>query len=108
LYYTSRSHLELSQALEQYTTQNTRLATVLLDREAIASGAVQQGEPWKYYDVGHGFCTHDFFETCPHRIACARCASYVPKASSVPQLQQAHDNLAIPKNNGVCGCLGLA
>lgn len=93
LYYTTRSHLELSRAIEQYTTQNTRLATVLVDREAIASGAVQHGEPWKYYDVGHGFCTHDFFETCPHRIACARCASYVPKASSVPQLQQAHDNL---------------
>lgn len=93
LYYTTRSHLELSQAIDQYTTQNTRLATVLIDREAIASGAVPQGQPWKYYDVGHGFCTHDFFETCPHRIACARCASYVPKASSMPQLQQAHDNL---------------
>lgn len=70
-----------------------RLANVLVDRATVASGATQRGEPWKYYDVGHGFCTHDFFETCPHRIACARCASYVPKTSSRPHLQQAQKNL---------------
>lgn len=93
LHYTTRTHLELSQALEQYTVQNTRLATVLVDREAVANGAAAQGQPWKYYDVGHGYCTHDFFETCAHRIACARCASYVPKSSSIPQLQQTHHNL---------------
>ena len=92
-YYTTRTHLELSQAIEQYTSQNMRLASVLVDRTAVASGATQRGEPWKYYDVGHGFCTHDFFETCPHRIACARCASYVPKTSSSPHLQQAQKNL---------------
>lgn len=93
LHYTTRTHLELSQALEQYTARNTRLATVLVDRDAVASGATLRGEPWKYYDLGHGYCTHDFFETCPHRIACARCTSYVTKASSRPQLQEASRNL---------------
>lgn len=93
MHYTVRTHLELSRAVEQHTTQQTRLVSVLVDRDAVASGAVKRGEPWKYYDVGHGYCTHDFFETCPHRIACARCSSYQPKASSRPQLEEATHNL---------------
>lgn len=87
MHYTVRTHLKLSLAVEQHTTQQTRLVSVLVDRDAVASGTVRRGEPWKYYDVGHGYCTHDFFETCPHRIACARCSSYQPKASSRPQLE---------------------
>lgn len=93
LHYTSRAPLEMSHHLERYGTHNTRLMTVLVDREAVQNGHAARGEPWKYYDVGHGYCTHDFFETCPHRIACAKCASYVPKNSSYPQLQEAKYNL---------------
>jgi hypothetical protein len=43
--------------------------------------------------LGHGFCTYTFFEQCPHRIACARCDFYTPKASSTGQLLEAKDNL---------------
>jgi hypothetical protein len=36
----------------------------------------------------HGFCTHTYFETCPHRMdrmACARCPFYLPKDSCYGQ-----------------------
>jgi hypothetical protein len=29
-----------------------------------------------------GYCTYDFFEQCPHRMACAKCDFYMPKESS--------------------------
>jgi integrase len=93
MHYTVRTHLELSQAVERHTIQQTRLVAVLVDREAITNGETAQGEPWKYYDVGHGYCTYDFFETCPHRMACARCTAYVPKDSSLPQFRQMRQNL---------------
>jgi hypothetical protein len=59
---------------------------VLIDRESILSGASAAGEPWKYYDLGDGFCTYDFFARCPHRLACARCPFYLPKDSGKGQL----------------------
>jgi integrase len=93
MHYTARPHLELSRAVERHTVQQTRLVAVLVDREAVVSGKTAQGEPWKYYDVGHGYCTYDFFETCPHRVACARCTAYVPKADSHPQLTGMRRNL---------------
>jgi integrase len=93
LHYTARTHLELSRAVQRHTVEQTRLVAVLVDREAVASGGTAQGEPWKYYDVGHGYCTYDFFETCPHRVACARCTAYVPKADSHPQLTGMRRNL---------------
>ena len=39
-------------------------------------------EPWKYYDLGYGYCTYDFFEQCQHRMACAKCDFYMPKEST--------------------------
>lgn len=93
LHYTSRSPLELSQTLEQYATRAMRLATVLVDRQAVETGDAARGAPWKFYDVGPGYCTNDFFETCPHRIACARCASYVPKHSATAQWQETQSHL---------------
>ncbi|MFJ2378713.1 tyrosine-type recombinase/integrase [Streptomyces sp. NPDC087769] len=72
---------------------NTRTIEVLVDREAVASGAAAAGEPWQHYDLGHGFCTYSFFEQCPHRMACARCDFYTPKQSSKGQLLEAKDNL---------------
>jgi hypothetical protein len=51
------------------------------------------GEPWQYYDLGHGLCSYTFFEQCPHRMACAKCDFYTPKNSSKAQLLEAKDNL---------------
>jgi len=76
-----------------YFARNLRTIEVLVDRDAVASGAAGSGSPWQFYDLGHGLCTYSFFEQCPHRMACARCDFYVPKASSKGQLLEAKDNL---------------
>jgi hypothetical protein len=57
----------------------------LVDQEAVRSGRAAN-EPWKFYDLGHGYCTYDFFEQCPHRMASAECSFYMPKSSSQAQL----------------------
>ncbi|MET8878782.1 tyrosine-type recombinase/integrase [Nocardia sp. NPDC004604] len=76
-----------------YFARNVRTIEVLVDRDAVTSGAAAAGEPWQYFDLGHGFCTYSFFEQCPHRMACARCDFYTPKASSKAQILEAKDNL---------------
>ncbi|MCX5427922.1 tyrosine-type recombinase/integrase [Streptomyces sp. NBC_00257] len=73
--------------------RNVRTIEVLVDRDAVTSGAAAAGEPWQNYDLGHGFCTYLFFEQCPHRMACARCDFYTPKNSSKGQLLEAKGNL---------------
>jgi hypothetical protein len=42
---------------------------------------------------GHGYCTYDFFDQCPHRMACAKCSFYLPKDSTKAQLLEAKANL---------------
>lgn len=76
-----------------YFARNVRTIEVLIDRDAIASGAAANGTPWQYFDLGHGYCTYTFFEQCPHRMACARCDFYLPKDSTKGQLLEAKDNL---------------
>src|SRR5690606_29072430 len=48
---------------------------------------------WKYYDLGHGYCTYDFFDQCPHRMACAKCSFYTPKSSTAALLLEGKSNL---------------
>ncbi|MGW7610489.1 tyrosine-type recombinase/integrase [Streptomyces sp. NPDC054766] len=76
-----------------YFARNVRTVEVLIDRDAVASGAAAAGEPWQHYDLGHGYCTYTFFEQCPHRMACARCDFYTPKGSNKAQLLEAKENL---------------
>ena len=67
-------------------------STLLVDQEAVRNGR-SASEPWKFYDLGHGYCTYDFFEQCPHRMACAKCSFYAPKNSSKSQLLEGKSNL---------------
>jgi len=76
-----------------YFERNVRTIEVLIDREAAENGAAAAGEPWQYYDLGHGYCSYTFFEQCPHRLACAKCDFYTPKDSSKALLLEARDNL---------------
>lgn len=76
-----------------YFERNVRMVDILVDQEAIRSGAAAKGQPWRYYDLGHGFCTYDFFDQCPHRMACAKCGFYRPKEATVSQLPEATANL---------------
>lgn len=76
-----------------YFERNMRTIEVLINREAVMSGIAACGEPWKFYDLGHGYCTYDFFDQCPHRMACAKCSFYLPKGSSKADLLEAKSNL---------------
>jgi hypothetical protein len=76
-----------------YFARNVRTIEVLVDRDAVTSGAAANGGPWQCFDLGHGWCTYTFFEQCQHRMACARCDFYTPKASSKGQLLEAKENL---------------
>jgi hypothetical protein len=73
--------------------RNLRTVEVLIDREAVQNGAAASGTPWQYFDLGHGYCTYNFFEQCPHRMACARCDFYLLKASTRAQLVEAKGHL---------------
>jgi hypothetical protein len=67
----------------QYFQRNLRTIEVLIDQQAVRSGAAAS-DPWRFYDLGHGYCTYDFFDQCPHRMACAKCGFYRPKESAKP------------------------
>jgi hypothetical protein len=94
-HYVKTSPTRLAQAYGQagYFERNRRMIDVLIDQEAIKSGLASEGNKWKYYDLGHGYCTYDFYDKCPHRMACARCDFYLPKESSKAQLLEGQANL---------------
>jgi integrase len=94
-FYAKISPATLTRAYDDagYFARNVRTIEVLVDRDAVASGAAAAGEPWQHYDLGHGYCTYTFFEQCPHRMACAKCDFYTPKDSSKAQLLEARANL---------------
>jgi hypothetical protein len=76
-----------------YFARNVRTIQMLIDRETIVTGTAAGGQPWKYYDLGDGYCSYDFFAKCPHRLACARCPFYLPKQSSAGQLLAVKDGV---------------
>ncbi|MGZ3645787.1 MAG: tyrosine-type recombinase/integrase [Ktedonobacteraceae bacterium] len=94
-HYVSTSPTKLAQAYKDagYFSRNVRAIEVLIDRDAITSGAAANGSPWRYYELGHGWCSYEFFDQCPHRMACARCDFYVPKDSDRGLWLQTRDNL---------------
>jgi integrase len=94
-YYAKITPNTLSKAYSEagYFERNVRTIEVLVDRDAVASGAAAAGEPWQHYDLGHGYCSYTFFEQCQHRMACARCDFYSPKDSTRSQLLEAKSNL---------------
>jgi integrase len=75
-----------------YFRRNLRAIEVLIDQDKVRSG-LGANEPWKFYDLGHGYCTYDFFDQCPHRMACAKCSFYVPKGSTASALLEGKSNL---------------
>jgi hypothetical protein len=76
-----------------YLERNVRAIEVLIDQDAVKSGAAAAGEPWRYYDLGHGLCSYEFFDQCPHRMACPGCDFYQAKNTSLGQLLEAQSSL---------------
>ncbi len=75
-----------------YFERNVRAIEVLIDQDAMRSAA-GEGEPWRYYDLGHGLCAYEFFDQCAHRMACPRCDFYRPREATLAQLLGAKDNI---------------
>jgi hypothetical protein len=94
-HYAKITPTKLARSYEQagYFGRNLRTIEVLIDQDVVKTGAAAHGEPWRFYDLGHGYCTYDFFDQCPHRMACAKCAFYRPKGSGQAQLLEAKANL---------------
>ncbi len=76
-----------------FLQQNLASIPVLIDNDAVVSGVASQGQPWKFFDLGHGYCTLPEWAACRHRMACAKCDFYEPKQSSKMQLLEANGNL---------------
>jgi hypothetical protein len=55
-----------------------RTIDVVIDQHAVRVGAAP-GHAWRFSDLGHGYCTYDRFDQCPHRMACPKCSWYRPK-----------------------------
>ena len=93
--YTKVSPTKLASSYKDtdYFKRNIRTIEVLIDQDAIKSGAAASGEAWRFYDLGHGYCTYDFFDSCKHRMACAKCNFYLPKDSSKAQILESKANL---------------
>jgi len=75
-----------------YFARNVRAIEVLIDQDTLKQ-AVAEGEPWRYYDLGHGLCAYEFFDQCAHRMACPRCDFYRPQESTLTQLVRAKGNI---------------
>jgi hypothetical protein len=75
-----------------YFGRNLRAIEVLIDQGKVRAGLAAE-EAWKFYDLGHGYCTYDFFDQCPHRMACAKCSFYLPKESTAAALLEGKSNL---------------
>jgi integrase len=93
-YYTKISPTRLTKAYisADYFAKNLRAINVLVDRDVVKDGNANV-EPWKFYDLGHGYCTYDFFDQCPHRMACAKCDFYEPKTSARSMMLEGKSNL---------------
>ncbi|MDO7887603.1 tyrosine-type recombinase/integrase [Hymenobacter cheonanensis] len=93
-HYTKISPTKMAKAYSDadYFGRNVRTVPVTVNPDAITSGTAN-GEPAFLYDLGHGFCTLTLFHECKHRMACARCSSYIPKESSRAQMIEAKQNL---------------
>jgi hypothetical protein len=76
----------------RYFERNVAVVQVLLDRSAIESGAAARGEPYKYVNLGHGYCSNPYWSQCQHRMACQRCDFYVPGESGRAQALEASDH----------------
>lgn len=89
----SATRLANSYRNAEYFARNVRAIEVLIDRDVVLRGRAGQ-EPWKFYDLGHGYCSYDFFDQCPHRMACAKCSFYIPKNTTRALLLEGKANLS--------------
>lgn len=88
------SKMAVKVAEGSFFQQNLASVPVIIDTDAIRNGAAANGEPWKYFDLGHGLCKLSEWSSCKHRMACAKCDYFEPKDSMKVQLLEANGNLS--------------
>jgi hypothetical protein len=81
-----------------YFARNVRTIEVLVDRDAVASGAAAAGEPWQHYDLGHGCAPTPSSSS-------ARTAWPAPNATSTPRRTRARRSCSKPRTT-CSGCSG--
>jgi hypothetical protein len=74
-----------------YLDRNLRSISVLVNRKPLQGAAGDERRI--YFDLGHGYCGHESFVQCPHRLVCARCPLYEPKDSQRLVILEAEGNL---------------
>ena len=89
----ARTKLANSFRAASYFERNVRTIEVLIDKHAMRGRGASPDQPIQYFDLGHGYCNYDFFDQCPHRMACAKCSFYEPKDSTRMQVLEASGNL---------------
>jgi hypothetical protein len=94
-YYANVTPTRLAKAYSKadYFARNVRAINVLIDPTPIRNGDAANGTPWRFYDQGHGICSYEYFETCSHLMACAKCDFYIPKDSAKAQFIEGKANL---------------
>lgn len=94
-HYAAITPTKLARSFDQagYFERNVRTIEVLVDQAARLGRGEEPDDPWQYFDLGHGYCTYDFFDQCAHRMACAKCSFYEPKESGRMQALEASGNL---------------
>lgn len=94
-YYAAITPTKLARSFDRagYFERNVRTIEVLIDQAAKRTHGDGPEVPWQYYDLGHGYCTYDFFDQCAHRMACAKCSFYEPKESTRMQALEAGGHL---------------
>jgi hypothetical protein len=74
-----------------YFARNLRAIEVLLDQDVVRSGLAAT-EPWKFYDLGHGYCTYEFFDQASI-VWPVRSDFYMPKDSTAALLLEGRTHL---------------
>ena len=92
------AHVNQRTILEAYATANhisvdKRQLEQLKEPTTIGGTVATEGESVPSVDLGHGYCTYDFFAQCSQRTPCANCTFYKPKVSLYSLLQEAKSQL---------------
>ena len=65
----------------------------LKNPETADSGQATEDVSASSVDLGHGFCTYDFYDQCGQRKPCDKCSFYKPKPSLYSPLQEVKSQL---------------
>lgn len=68
--------------------QNRKFVPVHLDLEAVQTEIAAQSRAWRYAEVEAGYCTHVFYERCPHRLLCPCCDFFCSAEQLHPSLTE--------------------